>query len=862
MRKSIMRQKNEYILTNGAMNAMVSVILALLCCFSSVRMAQDIFPEWILSKTAVRWLCAAVIFTVLLYGVIRTLPRGLRFFCSLIVPIAYADVIVRYWKKRQIDLEDGACALASEFLDKFNKHLKTSISIWRGRPEYAGMALAFCVLATLLALLLLSLLSLRHGMLLLFPFAVLAAELMIGYVPEWEGMALFFAALLLVRADGSGGTKTRLRMHADRRQRHGHVWYLPFISLVCLALTGALLLCGGGMALVATKSRMMAAAPKAQEFQKAAEKRVSDTLRGYFMPRKEMVNNQTPHYTGREMLRVTASRRPAEDMLLKGFCGTDYVNGGWYCDKQKFTDICEGLGYAEHEAASELLQAQYDWFAQGAQRILMRYSFGGNFIAANVSENGKAEYTVTHTGVKSRYLFVPYAVSHDSGQERLVSDVVIHKPWRQNTFSYSGWDHFTGGIDIRTARKNNKKKVFEWYSLFADKAYLSTSDKVASVTEYLTAMPKTKEQKPMEAYYSDFYSFDKWDADGNAWDLAANRNWLTLLYLQQETEYIDDVMWKNRNRLQKALIVAATLKRYQSYSMEPGPLPEDEDAVNYFLMHSRKGYCVHFASAAVLLLRDLGVPARYASGYVVRIKDFRKDGDQYIASVKDRNAHAWAEIYLEQIGWIPIDVTPGAAVSAPGAGSGPGETETADSKTASDTDTGDTRTDTDDTGTDTDDTTIDDEKDAQKQAALREPDKRAKPWWQRYSLLWMAAVAGSVVFILAVICRQMLRYYFNMPLRDIRTGNHRQAVRRMNRRIYRRMRARSRMARRYLTDDEYERMLKSVFQQISIEDWSRYMRIVREAAFAQDEVSLEDVRFCFRKYRKILGKWSVFVADK
>ena len=101
-----------------------------------------------------------------------------------------------------------------------------------------------------------------------------------------------------------------------------------------------------------------------------------------------------------------------------------------------------------------------------------------------------------------------------------------------------------------------------------------------------------------------------------------------------------------------------TLQQYQTYSLDLDPLAEGADPVWYFLMESRKGYCVHFASAAVLLLRELGVPARYASGYVARVSDFKKNGDVYVASVKDSSAHAWAEIYLDQIGWVPVDVTP------------------------------------------------------------------------------------------------------------------------------------------------------------------------------------------------------------
>ena len=61
------------------------------------------------------------------------------------------------------------------------------------------------------------------------------------------------------------------------------------------------------------------------------------------------------------------------------------------------------------------------------------------------------------------------------------------------------------------------------------------------------------------------------------------------------------------------------------------------------------------------MLRYLGVPARYATGYSVSSDAFSRtsDGD-YTAVILDRQAHAWAEVYLDGVGWIPVEMTPGA----------------------------------------------------------------------------------------------------------------------------------------------------------------------------------------------------------
>lgn len=102
--------------------------------------------------------------------------------------------------------------------------------------------------------------------------------------------------------------------------------------------------------------------------------------------------------------------------------------------------------------------------------------------------------------------------------------------------------------------------------------------------------------------------------------------------------------------------VAEQIRASGKYTTNPGFQPVNRDFVEYFLTESNKGYCVHFASATVAMLRALGIPARYAEGYVVTESMFNSNG---WATVPAKNAHTWAEIWLPGVGWTPVESTPG-----------------------------------------------------------------------------------------------------------------------------------------------------------------------------------------------------------
>ena len=83
------------------------------------------------------------------------------------------------------------------------------------------------------------------------------------------------------------------------------------------------------------------------------------------------------------------------------------------------------------------------------------------------------------------------------------------------------------------------------------------------------------------------------------------------------------------------------------------------DFLSYTLEVSRSGYSVHYATLAVLMLRYYGIPARYVEGYVITPGQAEALSSGETLTLTDANAHAWAEYYLDGVGWLPFDATPG-----------------------------------------------------------------------------------------------------------------------------------------------------------------------------------------------------------
>ncbi|WP_273320389.1 transglutaminase-like domain-containing protein [Vallitalea guaymasensis] len=138
-------------------------------------------------------------------------------------------------------------------------------------------------------------------------------------------------------------------------------------------------------------------------------------------------------------------------------------------------------------------------------------------------------------------------------------------------------------------------------------------------------------------------------------------------------ELADNITKGYNNDYDKAKAIEIYLKSNIDYSYSTD-LPDDgEDIIDNFLFETKEGFCTYSATSMIIMLRSVGIPARYVKGFVIREKE-KEDADNIVLqnnnkkqeesknnkrTVTGYNAHAWVEAYLEGYGWLPFEPTSG-----------------------------------------------------------------------------------------------------------------------------------------------------------------------------------------------------------
>ncbi len=350
-----------------------------------------------------------------------------------------------------------------------------------------------------------------------------------------------------------------------------------------------------------------------------------------------------------------------QSVYLKGYSGAVYTPFGWeQLDKEtlrEYRELTDLYGITAQELTGKMMsflcegELPLEWDAR--LQSLIRPGWQPDYRLWH------GRMTVDYITANKRYIYGPYS----------------YLPEEQEKINYKG--------DSYIFPENNKKTyTFEFYTGSSD-----IFEKFNTRNEWDEELLPQREWNP------------DWD-EGNDVYMEFEREYRTFVYnaythIPEGHEQLrkldlgvdeDDFVWK------RVKAVVRFLSYYQ-YTLAPGSMPEEADFVDYFLFENKKGYCVHFASAAVLLLRTLGVPARYAEGYLISESDiahaaqvgqsellcygktpswgdFKQEDvldplfhrgivPERMVEVRDYSAHAWVEIYLNGLGWVPVEVTSG-----------------------------------------------------------------------------------------------------------------------------------------------------------------------------------------------------------
>lgn len=328
--------------------------------------------------------------------------------------------------------------------------------------------------------------------------------------------------------------------------------------------------------------------------------------------RQKLGNVKGIRYSGRIIADIEAADQPHR-LYLRSWTGGDYGSNQW-------KDLPDG----RYENVAHLFEKnQGEWYDQGAwlMEVIARSpalsQSLSNYMKDDESVEGlKKDFNVDAVYEKTPFFLLPYDTSF--GAPLFAYD---RSPMSREGKAYSTylWNLPAGALLSMMEEENSSDPYFRTY-LGAEKEY-----RRFVYDHYLDIPDAVKE------------------------GLAALGPIPPARSLSEKRQRVEDIR--------------RFLAENYSYTRSPGKTPAGKDFITYFLTESKKGYCTSFASAAVMLLRASGIPARYAAGLTVgadEIKDAPlSEGGLHRLSINDHHAHAWAEVYVDGLGWRPVEMTPG-----------------------------------------------------------------------------------------------------------------------------------------------------------------------------------------------------------
>lgn len=319
------------------------------------------------------------------------------------------------------------------------------------------------------------------------------------------------------------------------------------------------------------------------------------------------ITNRKVTYTGKEIFQVTLDRKPDSILYFRGFVGDIYQDGVWA---------------PVDEVAFEKETKVWVPTPEDAGSFILNYS---HVLLSSVTPlDEENPMKIVYTNTSGSYAYIPYYANiRDTDPMKKLyvkADAIIYRRKSCNSVQFNV---FSPQEDVLITEPDSMShdRLRDNYLSYAMEHYTQTS------SEGIARLAKLA---------------NTWRAEGNG--------------VAEGTENEDFAYDIPIAKVRKELYERT------DYSRNLDAVPSGEDVVENFVFDSKEGYCIHYASAATLLLRYLGVPARYVEGYAVKPQEFKENADgTYTADVLDYDGHAWTEVYKDVRGWVPVDMTKGTA---------------------------------------------------------------------------------------------------------------------------------------------------------------------------------------------------------
>ena len=605
----------------------VSCILLLLECGGLLGIAVS---GWNMPADPIWWMPALILSCLLFTGFYRwDKLEGKRRYGVFLFVLVYAVVLFL----TQNAFTSGAKQFLNAAVSAANQQYHSSVELFSVSGSAADLNLFLAELTVLLAFVLGAVVVWRPDALVLavIEFPLLAVFFLFAGSPSILPLfALMFATLGVLAASRSWQRK-RLWGEDGSEQRRRNLECFENVQKKVLLVAGSAAFLLSIFAFYLVRPALSLQLEKAESTASRIETGIMEQLLGLLPQTGAGSILMTAETEGRgvqdgalgdtdgyavgslEDLKVTVSEQPADTVYLKGFIGSSYGSNRWQAPSEERFKSAAMNWHTEDDPTLYIQNLPF-----------LRTMYAQEALSAD--QPAASEMTVERMNASSEYTYVPY------------------NAYLNEYYELSGGDGAVLGQDVQD-------DIFSFYTEANCRSILEEWNKSEENSSVLDRTEGSYDAYTQQWYLEVPDGLDDLqevcDAQGFKW--KEEDEWM------KEQGLIPEELEKIEN------FVITYLNEHYTYDIHAEAVPEGEDFLRYFLEESKTGYSTHFATAAVVMFRMCGVPARYVAGYAAPAELFTAQPDgSYTAVLQADNSHAWVEVYEPEIGWKPVETTPGA----------------------------------------------------------------------------------------------------------------------------------------------------------------------------------------------------------